>query len=81
MQADYAKPLAETQTRRFSETTALTKQWFQSPWCYRDPQRTTASSKEGVLGGRSPVGITSTGGGAWNEAHEDVWCDREACKA
>jgi hypothetical protein len=41
------------------------------PWCYRDPQRTTAPSKGGVLGGRSPVGITSTGGSVRNEAHTE----------
>jgi len=39
------------------------------PQCYRDPQLTTAL--RAVLGGRSPVGITSAGGNVQNEAYED----------
>jgi hypothetical protein len=80
VQADYAKPLAETQTRRVSETTALTKQWFQSP-VLSGSAADHGLFEGGVLGGGSPVGITSTGGSVRNEAHDDVWCDREACKA
>jgi hypothetical protein len=79
VQADYAKPLADSQTGRFSRPMPYGA-WVSVPSCYRVPQLTTVLSR-GVLGGRSPVGITSAGGSAQNEAHEDVWCDREACKA
>jgi hypothetical protein len=67
VQADYAKPLAETQTGRVSETSALTERWSQSPRAigFHSGPRPFG----GVLGGRSPVGITSTGGSAQNEAH------------
>jgi hypothetical protein len=59
VQADYAKPLAETQTGRFSETSAFYGALISVPECYRVPQRTTAPHGV-VLGGRSLVGITST---------------------
>jgi hypothetical protein len=80
VQADYAKPLAETQTRRVSETTALTKQWFQSPVLSG-----SAADHGPFEGGRAGWEIVGRDhldrGSVQNEAHEDVRCDREACKA
>ncbi len=54
--------------RTDSEPTLLLRALRSIPACYRDPQRTTALPWD-VLGGRSPVGITSTGGSVQNEAH------------